>query len=112
MLKPTYTPIYYPPITRRPSHHPSNRPTKLQTNFPTNITTIVNTTIAILSTPNNNKLSQSNIIVIVSCSVFFSLCIMVIIYIIYDKRDKKRRELQFQKWMTQEANIRIYRPSI
>ena len=112
MLKPTYTPIYYPPITRRPSHHPSNRPTKLQTNFPTNITTNVNTTIAILSTPNNNKLSQSNIIVIVSCSVFFSLCIMVIIYIIYDKRDKKRRELQFQKWMTQEANIRIYRPSI
>ena len=128
-FKPTYTPVYFPPTTRRPTKYPSFKPTNIVTTIPSSINTIAegcqslqpayvipnipkavsphSLPMTILSTTQNNKLSQSNIIIIVSCSVFFTLCIMVIIYIIYDKRDKMRREKEFHHWLTQKADIRI-----
>ena len=108
MNKPTNTPIYFPPITRRPIKYPSFRPTTFPTTFPTTEFTPVNTTFTILNSYSVSKLSQSNIIIIVSVSTFFIICIMVISFIIYNKRDKKQREIQFHHWLKKEANIRVY----
>ena len=121
MYKPTNTPTYYfLPITRRPTtlpHFKTTLPTITITTIPTiantttTIPTIVNTiTILKASTTIENKLSQSNIIIIVSVSTFFIICMMVICFKIYDKIDKKRREKQFHHWLTQDANITIYSP--
>ena len=105
MFKPTITPVYFPPVTRRPTtKYPSFRPTT----FPTTELTPVNTTFTILNSYSVSKLSQSNIIIIVSVSTFFIICIMVISFIIYNKRDKKQREIQFHHWLKKEANIRVY----
>ena len=119
MNKPSISPIYFPPITRRPIKYPSFKAT-LPSVRPTTIPTITKTTthpttknITIIKTflQSSSKLSQSSqIIIIVPASIIFLCCVIGLCFI-YDKRDRKRRQEGLQDWLHKDANIKIYLPT-